>query len=358
MRDTETIATLTARLALAERALIAKDKTIQALVKREKDRAAGKRSSFDAVEESAILQRVVAEKTRKLAEQNRKLATTQRDLMEASRQAGMAEVATSVLHNVGNVLNSVNVCSSCAADTLRKSQAGKLIKVAALLREHEAQLESFFATDPRARQLPGYLTQLADHIRESHHRTLQELADLQKHIDHIKDVVALQQNFAKAGGLIEPHDIQGIVEEALHMSESSLLRHDIQLVREFTSNSIVPIEKHKLLQILVNLISNAKQACDEAGRDEKQITLRVLNEAGRVCISVTDNGVGIPPENLDRIFNHGFTTKKNGHGFGLHSGANAAREMGGHLHVHSDGLGCGATFTLELPLANQEKFHA
>ena len=67
-------------------------------------------------------------------------------------------------------------------------------------------------------------------------------------------------------------------------------------------------------------------------------------------MEVTDNGEGIPKENLTRIFQHGFTTKKTGHGFGLHSGSNAAREMGGSLNVRSDGTGTGATFILELPL--------
>jgi signal transduction histidine kinase len=75
----------------------------------------------------------------------------------------------------------------------------------------------------------------------------------------------------------------------------------------------------------------------------------------RTRITVTDNGVGIPPENMARIFNHGFTTKKDGHGFGLHSGANAAKEMGGSLTAHSDGPGKGATFTLELPTAESRK---
>ena len=77
----------------------------------------------------------------------------------------------------------------------------------------------------------------------------------------------------------------------------------------------------------------------------------MANGCGRVKISVMDNGVGIPCENLTRIFRFGFTTRKNGHGFGLHSGALAAHELGGALRAHSDGLGQGATFTLELPLS-------
>jgi signal transduction histidine kinase len=123
----------------------------------------------------------------------------------------------------------------------------------------------------------------------------------------------------------------------------------VEVVREFENVPPMNVDKHKLLQILVNLVRNAKYACQESERVDKQMTVRVANGDGRIKISVIDNGVGIPPENLTRIFNHGFTTRKDGHGFGLHSGALAAKEIGGSLNVHSDGPGQGAAFTLELP---------
>ena len=141
-----------------------------------------------------------------------------------------------------------------------------------------------------------------------------------------------------------------LVEDALRMNPGSLARHEILLVREYDPNGpVITVEKHKVLQILVNLVRNAKYACDESGRTDKRLTVRVANGDGRIKISVMDNGVGISQDNLTRIFNHGFTTKKDGHGFGLHSGANAAKEMGGRLTGHSDGPGLGAEFTLELP---------
>jgi signal transduction histidine kinase len=128
-----------------------------------------------------------------------------------------------------------------------------------------------------------------------------------------------------------------------------LSRHEVEVVREFESVPTLNVEKHKILQILVNLLRNAKYACHDSERADKRLTVRVANGEGRIRISVIDNGVGIPPENLTRIFNHGFTTRKDGHGFGLHSSALAAKEMGGSLTVRSDGVGQGATFTLELP---------
>jgi C4-dicarboxylate-specific signal transduction histidine kinase len=122
------------------------------------------------------------------------------------------------------------------------------------------------------------------------------------------------------------------------------------LMRDFQARPIVTVERHKVLQILVNIIRNAKFACDESGRSDKRMTVRITQDDRHVRIAVIDNGVGIPQENLTRIFAHGFTTRKTGHGFGLHSGALAAKELGGELLAQSDGPGKGATFTLEFPV--------
>jgi C4-dicarboxylate-specific signal transduction histidine kinase len=169
-------------------------------------------------------------------------------------------------------------------------------------------------------------------------------------VDHIKDIVATQQGYARVTGLIERVNVIDLVEDALRMNEGALTRHDIRVERDFAPDRLeVQTEKHKVIQILVNLIRNAKHACDEAGRDDKRLSLRVCRGAGGVSVTVTDNGVGIPPANLDRIFNHGFTTRQNGHGFGLHTAALAARELGGSLQATSEGPGRGATFILELP---------
>ena len=95
---------------------------------------------------------------------------------------------------------------------------------------------------------------------------------------------------------------------------------------------------------------NAKYACDDSGRPDKQLLVQVKGAGERVRIAIIDNGVGIAPENMAKLFRHGFTTREAGHGFGLHSGALTARELGGSLTARSDGPGCGAAFVLELPL--------
>jgi signal transduction histidine kinase len=192
---------------------------------------------------------------------------------------------------------------------------------------------------------------LAEHLANEQVDGIKELEDLTKNIDHINDIVTMQQTYARVSGCAETVQPTELAEDALRMNISALARHDIEVIRDY--ERLLPeivVDRHKVLQILINLVRNAKYACDEVERPDKRMTVRVFQEANRITISVADNGIGIPAENLTRIFNHGFTTRKNGHGFGLHSGAIAARELGGALHAHSDGPRQGATFTLELPL--------
>jgi PAS domain S-box-containing protein len=278
------------------------------------------------------------------------MARLNRELVDASRQAGMAEIATGVLHNVGNVLNSVNVSTTLVLERLKKSKASSLGKSVALLREHRGHLGEFLTTDPKGSKLPGFLEALAGHLAGEQAALVQEMQSLQQNVDHIKQIVAMQQAFAKVSGVLEPVSLRSLVEDALQMAATGLQRHQIEIFREFADVPPVLTDRHKVLQILVNLISNAKHAL-EARPEGRRLTLRVSRDDDQsVRVEVADNGAGIARENLTRIFQHGFTTKKQGHGFGLHSGANAAQELGGSLTAHSDGPGHGASFTLNLPV--------
>jgi signal transduction histidine kinase len=305
-----------------------------------------------------LLRKRVRERTRELrdemAERRRmqeQVEKTHRELLATSRQAGMAEVATSVLHNVGNVLNSVNVSANLVADRVRQSKSLNIGRVAKLLQDHADDLGEFLKHDPKGRQVGEYLDQLALHVADEQRLLLEEISSLRKNIEHIKEIVAMQQGYAKVSGVVENASVGELLEDALRMDAGSLARHGIEVVREYDAGlPEICVERHKVLQILVNLIRNAKHACDATGRKDKCIALQASMGEGRVIISVVDNGIGIPPENLRRIFHHGFTTRRDGHGFGLHSGALTAKELGGVLRVHSEGPGQGATFTLELPL--------
>jgi C4-dicarboxylate-specific signal transduction histidine kinase len=295
------------------------------------------------------LETEIAERT----EMQKKMEKTHRELLSASRQAGMSEVATAVLHNVGNVLNSVNVSASLVGDRLSQFKIDNIARVASIMREHAADIGIFMSQDPKGKQLPEYLAQLARHLSAEQHLLLEQIDFVKKKIDHIKEIVATQQNYGRVAGVTEKVKVTDLIEDVLRIHAGELEEQKIQLHREFESDPPeIIVDKHKVMQILLNLLSNARHACLESGAAERRVTVRVSNGDNKVCVALSDNGVGIPAPNLGKIFNHGFTTrKKGGHGFGLHSGALAAKEMGGSLQAHSEGPGTGATFTLELPLA-------
>jgi len=276
------------------------------------------------------------------------LERANRQLVTASRQAGMAEVATGVLHNVGNVLNSVNVSTTVLCDLVRRSKITSVQKLAQWLRNDPP--DAAVASDTKAGQLRDYVAKLSEHLANEQRTLLDELTLLSEHVGHMKEIVAMQQNYAKVSGVSEPLPASSLVEDALRMNSAALSRHDVHVQCEFAEVPRVLVDRHKVLQILINLISNAKYALDAGMPARKTLTIRIQSEGERVAILLIDNGVGIVPENLTQIFHHGFTTRKTGHGFGLHSSALAARELGGALRVQSDGPGRGATFVLELPV--------
>ncbi len=275
-------------------------------------------------------------------------------LIEASRKAGMAEVATNVLHNVGNVLNSVNVSCNLVAENVGNSNLLSLEKLAELIEKSSSE-PAFLSTNPKGRMIPGYLRQLVEKQAREKKAVIEEVDSLKKNISHIVGIVSMQQNYAKVSGVVELAPVSELADDALRLTGAALSRHDIKVVRQYDATGAILVDKHKALQILVNLLQNAKNACDEGSQGEKQITVRIDGRGTDfVKIEVKDNGAGIAPENLTRMFSHGFTTRKDGHGFGLHSGALAAKEMGGSLTARSEGLGRGAVFTLELPRTGAE----
>ncbi len=280
------------------------------------------------------------------------LEKAQRELMNASRMAGMAEVATGVLHNVGNVLNSLNVSTSVITTGLQQLKVESLAKVTALLREHSGDLGTFLTEDPKGRRFPEFLEAFVLQMTEQRARLLDETATAQKNVDHIKEIVSMQQAYATMVGVVETLDPAILIDDSLRLNSAALTRHRVRVVREYLDAGHVVAERGKALQILVNLIRNAKYACSEHASEDKVVTVRIEpGPTDTVRLMVKDNGVGIPPENLTRIFMHGFTTRSGGHGFGLHSSALAAKEMKGALTAQSEGAGHGATFVLELPRA-------
>jgi signal transduction histidine kinase len=305
-----------------------------------------------------LLRRQVEKRTellqREIGERKRielKMERTHQQLLTTSRLAGMAEVATYVLHNIGNVLNSVNLLSSAIVNDIHDSQVGGVKKLAELLASKGPDLGRFMTDDERGQKVPGYLRRLGTHLVQEQSDLIRKIEFLTENIQHIKEIVATQHAYAKISGVLEHATLEEIVEDALRMQGEVLTRHNIQLLRDYGKAPPLLVDRHKVLQILFNLLQNAKHACDKSSTAEKQIIVRIrVRDNQRVSVSVLDNGMGIAPENLTRIFAQGFSTRKDGHGFGLHSSVLMAQDMNGTLTASSAGPGQGACFILELPL--------
>lgn len=285
-----------------------------------------------------------------LEESLEKLRVTQQQLVDTSRMAGMAEVASGVLHDVGNVLNSVNVTTSLVRDRFRRSKVKGLQKATKLIEEKLDSLGEFLTEDPQGKKIPAYLIQLAATLSTEKQEIEEQLERLAQHVAHIADIVQLQQTYAQVSGANQEVELVDLIENAVSLSESDIRAYSIAVERNFDEVPTINIAPHRVLQILVNLVRNAVDSLRETPTHRLlEVSLHRVG-VDHVEISVRDSGLGIAAENLDKIFRHGFSTKDDGHGFGLHSCGNTAKQLGGTLAVSSAGLGAGATFTLSFPI--------
>jgi len=310
-----------------------------------------KRTEQSLAEKSELLKAEIEERKRVQVEFER----VHRQLLVSSRLAGMAEVATSVLHNVGNVLNGANLLASAIEKQVQKSEAPGVSRLAAYLAERQADLGRFLTQDDQGKLVCGHLERLGAQLGAEQAQLVEKIGLLSESIQHIKEIVAMQQNYARIYGVTETVALAEIVEDAMRMCSEALAWQQIEIVRDYAAVPPTVLDRHRVLQILFNLLENARYACEARGGAGGRLTVRLrLNGRERVQAQVIDNGIGIPAENLPRIFTQGFSTRKGGHGFGLHSIILAAQDLGGSLAVQSDGPGRGATFTLELPLVRRE----
>jgi len=291
-----------------------------------------------------------------LKETELRLQETNRQLVSASRRAGMAEIASNVIHNVGNVLNSINVSLSVSRDMVNNSGIENVIKSADLLEENQATPE-FLSKDPKGKVLHNFLRMSAESLKKTQTKVVEELDSLGRNVEHIKTIVSMQQEHAGATLVIETVELSPLVEDAIRIGQCTLGNSNVVIEKHLKVDIEVETDKHRVLQILVNLIRNAMHACeDHANEEPKHIQVSISQPTDEYfMIEVSDNGIGIEEGNLTSIFNHGFTTKEDGKGFGLHSSANVAKELGGSLIAVSSGIGKGATFSLNLPIKSRNK---
>jgi len=281
----------------------------------------------------------------------KELESAQSQMLEMAHLAGMTEIATGVLHNVGNVLNSINISATVLGDQLRKLRVEGVAKVADLFKQHGGDLAGFVSAEQRGAQLTEYLGTLSSALIEERHALLEELEFLNSKVQHIRTIIIAEQNHARRVVFKEQCDLRGLLSDVLLMHRHSIEQHNVEVVRELDPLPPMPLQKSKLIQVFDNLVKNAVESMsvnDPLRPRVLSICLqRVETDVARIVVS--DTGRGIAAEHRCKIFNFGFTTKGQGNGFGLHSAANAMTELGGTIGVHSEGIGTGATFTLEFP---------
>ena len=288
----------------------------------------------------------VNERTSELKELNEKIG-------DIARNAGMAEVASGVLHNVGNVLNSVNVSASVIREQIRKTKAGNLSRVVDMLEKNKNNISEYISSDDKGKQIPKFLSLLATQLKEEKAGVFGELDELASNIDHIKNVISMQQSYAGSYGVRENVVLSDLVEDALRINLQGMGRHGVKVVKKYEEVSQLYIDKHKALQVIINLLSNAKHALVDSDNKTRNIIIIISEHEGMARLEVNDTGIGIDESDIPHLFEYGFKKRRDGHGFGLHHSALVANELGGKISVSSDGLGEGASFVLLLPLDKQ-----
>jgi len=276
-------------------------------------------------------------------------------LLVIARQAGMSEVATTILHNIGNILNSANLSANLIKENLQQNYYQKFFTIIEMIKQNSGHLGEYLSTDKKGKLIPDYLNELSEIMLKEHQRNIDEINNLDKNLEYIKTVVNLQKTVGGVSEFSEKIFIPDLIDTAIKMSANPEFDKLIIIHKHYSHDPVIFADKSKLLQIFINLFQNAKDALLEDKSNNKKTINFSINEkrANKIIIKVADNGIGIPPEYSDRIFSFGFTTKKNGHGFGLHSAALSAQNMGGSLQGKSAGTGCGTEFVLTLPIKKQ-----
>lgn len=292
----------------------------------------------------------------KIEQRTKELQQAEQVASKNAHAAGMAEIATNILHNIGNTLNSVNLSMLQMEEALESSHMKNLEKALKMIDDHRDNLGDYFTNDPKGKLLPQYLSEVGKAIGENHATSIETFQYLLRKVKMIEDIVSSQQQYVKMGRFMEDVTMEDVVRESIGMLGLGNPRENFRLVTHFDDVPPVRGQRVKIMQIVINLLKNALESIGSASSEKiHEIEVRLTQEGTYIVLSIRDTGIGVAAENLDKIFSHGFTTKKDGHGFGLHFCANAARELAGSLKVESPGENKGATFILRLPASKFSK---
>jgi PAS domain S-box-containing protein len=282
------------------------------------------------------------------------LASLNKELQSSAHTAGMAEVANCVLHNIGNALNSVNITVKLLMERMAQTRVEGLKKLIELLNANKNNLSEFIRTDQTGKILPEYLSAVSNYLEDEKTYFSKELSDLNSKIEHIKSIIAMQQSISGSINITEKVDIHNLLEDALAFNNEFFEKNEIHIRRDYAKIPPIFVDKVKTMQALINILKNASESLMESKRSDKKIIIKTReSDSNFIYVEITDNGIGIKAEDIKKVFSYGFTTKKAGHGFGLHSSALNLQQVGGSLKAYSSGVDRGATFILTLPKEEQ-----
>ena len=217
-----------------------------------------------------------------------------------------------------------------------------------MLDANRGKLAEFLTSDDRGRRVPDYLAALGARLAADAAAIRQEFDAINGHVQYLRQIVQAQQSFARVGGPSDEVDVAELVETALTLKGQEL--NGTEITRDIGGLPTVLTDRYKLLQIVVNYIGNACDAMAANSSAAPRIAIRARRVQDQLEIAVEDSGVGIAPELLPRVWEFGFTTKTHGHGFGLHSAAVAAQQLGGTVSAQSAGARLGARFSVTIPI--------
>ncbi|MDH5694424.1 MAG: ATP-binding protein, partial [Gammaproteobacteria bacterium] len=283
------------------------------------------------------------------------LKMAQESLVESAHKAGMAEFSTGVLHNIGNLLNSVALSGERMQTALDDNLHHGVKKLRNFLEDEAQDVTVAIKNAEKGSLFIDYIKRLEEEISQERDEIGQELSALKQKLSMMKDIIRTQQNYMRVASFIENFAMIELLEDCVKIEGESLHSRGIILSVECDKHLRVSAVRSKVLQILTNIIKNAKDAVAANKYLNKNSVIHIVcskQDDGNATIRITDNGVGIEKENLEAIFQYGYSDKENGHGFGLNVSVMTAREMGGNIIAYSEGPGRGATFVLTLPLSD------
>jgi signal transduction histidine kinase len=279
-----------------------------------------------------------------------RLADTHKRLADASHAAGMSQVADTVIHNVGNVLTNVNSLIETASDRVEGLRVAPLNKLATRLRQGENRDVVIAAT-------PDYLQRLSAELESDQSELAELLQTLHDNVQHIHCVIRDQRQHTLKSVESKRFSMQAIIDEAVGCCEAKLHQDKIAVQFSPGSDCVVESDRSLLLQIVINLIGNARNAMVESNCEEPVLSISLSQQDETISLAISDRGCGMSDETLGKVFNAHFTTRAAGTGLGLHFCAITLKRLGGRIKAQSEGLGMGSTFTIELPAATSQIDH-